>query len=128
MAYLARDAVRNGARLLINQTNDAWFDPLWGSRQHMALSVFRAVENRVPLVRAANTGISCAIDARGRISERLTDAEGRHDGPGFQLVQVRVPAEAWSRTFYARYGDVFAWLMLAAGLPAWAWAWRAKGT
>jgi apolipoprotein N-acyltransferase len=124
MAYLARDAVRNGARLLINQTNDAWFDPLWGSWQHMALSVFRAVENRVPLVRAANTGVSCAIDDRGRINERLVDAEGRHDGPGFQLALVRVPSAAGPATFYARYGDVFAWLMLVAGLPAWVWAWR----
>lgn len=126
MAYLARDAVRNGARLLINQTNDAWFDPLWGSRQHMALSVFRAVENRVSLVRAANTGISCAIDSHGRISERLVDAEGRHDGPGFQLAQVRVAASPGPTTFYGRFGDVFAWLMLVMALPAWIWAWRAN--
>lgn len=126
LAYLGRDAVRNGARLLVNQTNDAWFDPLWGSRQHMALSVFRAVENRVPVVRAANTGISCAIDARGKVQEKLTGADGRHDGPGFQLVNVLLPYDRMPLTFYTRHGDVFAWSCFAPGFIAWLLAWRAN--
>ncbi len=124
LAYLARDSVKNGARLLINQTNDAWFDPLWGSRQHMALSVFRAVENRVPLVRAANTGISCAINPRGQITDVLKDQQGRHDGPGFKLVTAQVPFDRMPLTVYTRYGDMFAWVCLGLGIPAWLWAWR----
>lgn len=124
LPYLARESVRNGARLLVNQTNDAWFDPLWASQQHMVLSIFRAVENRVPMVRAANTGVSCSIDALGRVHEKLRDRDGRHDGKGFQLVQTTVPPEEMSMTFYTRYGDVFAWACLGPGFMAWAWAWR----
>ncbi len=124
LAYLGRESVRNGARLLINQTNDAWFDPLWGSRQHLALSVFRAVENRVPLVRAANTGYSCAVDARGALREVLTGEQGRHDGPGFQLVSVEIPPDRMPLTFYTRHGDVFAWLCCAVGAVALALAYR----
>ena len=117
MPYLARRSVRNGARLLINQTNDAWFDPSAASRQHMILSVFRTVENRVPMVRSANTGYSCHIRATGEIREVLAGESGRHDGPGFQLVTVRVPPEDLPPTFYTRFGDVFAWACLALSLP-----------
>jgi apolipoprotein N-acyltransferase len=117
MPYLARRSVRNGARLLINQTNDAWFDPSAASRQHMILSVFRTVENRVPMVRSANTGYSCHIRATGEIHQQLAGESGRHDGPGFQLVTVRVPPDDASPTFYTRYGDVFAWVCLAICLP-----------
>jgi apolipoprotein N-acyltransferase len=126
LAYLARASVRNGARLLINQTNDAWFDPLWASRQHMVLSIFRAVENGVPMVRAANTGYSCAIDASGRVREVLVGENGRHDGLGFQLVSVRLPPDDMPLTFYTRHGDVFAWACLPIGLIALVFARKAK--
>ena len=98
--------------MLVNQTNDAWFDPSSASRQHMTHSVFRAVENRVPLVRSANTGISCAIDGFGRIS-------GNPLGPmthGFKTALVDVPSKEMPLTFYTRHGDVFAWTCVAAGL------------
>lgn len=124
LAYLGRASVRNGARMLVNQTNDAWFDPLWGSRQHLALSVFRAVENRVPLVRAANTGYSCAVDPRGRVKDLLVGDNGSHDGPGFQLTSVGVPPDDMPLTFYTLHGDVLAWAFLViAALPV-AQAWR----
>ena len=61
MAGLARDAVRHGARLLVNQTNDAWYDGTCGPVQHMTHCVFRCVENRVPALRCANTGVTCAV-------------------------------------------------------------------
>ena len=66
---LARKEVANGANLLVNLTNDAWFGRSCASIQHLAMAVFRAVENRRSLVRAANTGISCFIDPAGRISQ-----------------------------------------------------------
>jgi apolipoprotein N-acyltransferase len=78
----------------------------------------------VPLVRAANTGISCAIDVRGQVQERLRDADGRHDGPGFQLATVQVPHDRMPLTFYTRHGDVFAWSCLGPGILAWLVAWR----
>jgi len=124
LAYLGRASVKNGARLLINQTNDGWFDPSAASRQHMALAVFRAVENRVPMVRSANTGYTCAIDARGQIREMLTGENHRHDSSGFQLVTVHVPDQDMKYTFYTRHGDLLAWLCLLPGLGVWLMAWR----
>jgi apolipoprotein N-acyltransferase len=124
LPYLARHSVRNGARLIINQTNDAWFDPSWASRQHMALAVIRTVENRVPMVRSANTGYSCHINALGQIRETLVSENGRHDGAGFQLATVHVPPDLMALTFYTRYGDVMGWICLLIGITAFAPACR----
>lgn len=64
---LARTLANNGAKLLVNITNDAWFGRSNASIQHMSMAVFRAVENRRSLARSANTGISCFITPTGRI-------------------------------------------------------------
>ena len=64
---LARAMVQNGAHLLVNITNDAWFGRTSAAFQHFSMAVFRAVENRRYLARAANTGISGFIDPCGRI-------------------------------------------------------------
>ncbi|MDO3379554.1 apolipoprotein N-acyltransferase [Geoalkalibacter halelectricus] len=66
---LARDFVRQGSDLLINITNDAWFGRSSAPYQHLAMSRFRAVENRVWLARAANTGISAFVTPSGRVLE-----------------------------------------------------------
>jgi|APTNR8051073442_1049403.scaffolds.fasta_scaffold00090_65 apolipoprotein N-acyltransferase len=113
--HLARAAVRNGARLLINQTNDAWFDPYAASRQHMIQSILRAVENGVPLVRVANTGVSCVIDRRGVVSARLENEQGGTRFAGFKLTEVRPAPPGMPLTFYTRQGDL---LPAAAGLAA----------
>lgn len=126
VGYLGRDSVKNGARLIVNQTNDAWFDPSGASRQHLALAVFRCVENRVPMVRSANTGYTCAIDARGKVQEILTMEEGRHDGSGFLLATVHLPPDIMEYTFYTRHGDVFAWACIPLGLFGLTLAWRAR--
>jgi apolipoprotein N-acyltransferase len=70
---LSRNFVKKGADFLVNITNDGWFKETKAPYQHLAASVFRAVENRVPLVRAANTGVSCFIDSRGRIKAKITE-------------------------------------------------------
>ncbi len=67
---LARESVRQGSDLLINITNDAWFGKSSAPWQHLAMARFRAVENRVWLARAANTGISAFIAPSGRIVEQ----------------------------------------------------------
>ena len=107
LAELARADVRAGARMLVNITNDAWFDERVAPRQHMLNAVFRAVENRVPMVRAANTGVTCAIDSSGRVTAFLSDGAGRTDGPGVLWVDVPVPDDAAPLTFYARFGDMY---------------------
>ena len=103
--YLARDLVRNGAQFLVNQTNDAWFDGTCGAVQHMSHCVLRCVENRVPVVRAANTGVTCVIDSVGR-ADILQDG-GRVTGfAGFKLSTMKIGDESRALTFYTRHGDV----------------------
>lgn len=101
LPYLARRAARNGASWLINQTNDSWFDPDCGSVQHVAHAVFRCVENRRPMVRCANSGITCSIDSKGRIKQTLKPRT-----QGFHTVTVS-PAPP-KQTVYTRFGDLFA--------------------
>jgi apolipoprotein N-acyltransferase len=67
---LAREYVRQGSGLLVNITNDAWFGKSSAPWQHLAMARFRAIENRVWLARAANTGISAFIAPSGRILQQ----------------------------------------------------------
>ena len=114
---LSRKAVRDGARVLVNQTNDAWFDGTALSRQHMVQSVFRAIENRVPVVRAGNTGLSCLITIDGKIHFLRPDdpAIGKSlmGAVGCDLY----PADAFP-TVYRRFGDLLYQLLLAPVLGA----------
>jgi apolipoprotein N-acyltransferase len=64
---LARAYVNQGSDLLVNVTNDAWYGYSSAPYQHLSMARFRAIENRIWLVRAANTGISAFIDPSGRI-------------------------------------------------------------
>ena len=63
---ISRRLARNGAGILVNVTNDGWYMKTAAPYQHLHFNVFRAVENRRPLVRCANTGISAFIDEKGR--------------------------------------------------------------
>ncbi len=66
-----REWPARGARALVLATNDAWFGTRAGPQQHLVQARFRAIEQGMPLLRAANTGISAAIDAQGRVLARL---------------------------------------------------------
>ncbi|MCK4507654.1 MAG: apolipoprotein N-acyltransferase [Desulfuromonadales bacterium] len=87
---LAREYVRQGSDLLVNITNDAWFGKSSAPWQHLAMARFRAIENRVWLVRAANTGISAFVSPSGKIVQQsdlfetalLTGAVGLGARPG----------------------------------------------
>ena len=68
---LTRQFVDRGATFLVNITNDAWFGKTSAPFQHLSMVTLRAVENRVPIVRAANTGISALIDSSGRVKSAL---------------------------------------------------------
>jgi apolipoprotein N-acyltransferase len=107
VADVARGFVLAGAQLLVNMSNDAWFDPSSCSRQHMLHSVLRAVENRVPVLRSCNTGVSCCIDRFGHVYDTATDAQGRTSGAAFRNTLVSLPPPGAPQTFYTRHGDWF---------------------
>jgi apolipoprotein N-acyltransferase len=98
--------------VLLNLTNDAWFGMSTGPYQHLASARLRAVEEGLPLVRAANTGISAVIDPYGRVIRRLALGERG-------VLDVAVPAPLSAPTFYARMGNwpflVLAVLLLGVG-------------
>ncbi len=109
--YLSRAQVANGARLLVNITNDAWFGKTAAAYQHLSMAVLRAVENHVCLARAANTGISAFIDGTGRL---LWTSE-------LYVPEAHALELAWlpGGSLYTQIGDAFAWacvVILGLGL------------
>jgi apolipoprotein N-acyltransferase len=101
---LARQFVLAGANLLVNVTNDGWFLRSAASRQHLAHAVFRCVETRLPMVRAANTGVTCFVNEFGHVTQTLLDENGSQFTEGTLLGQVAIPTNA-EPTFYVRYGE-----------------------
>jgi len=95
-------AVAEGAEVLVNVANDGWLDGEWGvaSRQHFAMTVFRAVETRRPLVRAATTGVSGVIDPFGRVVAATA--------PNTAAVASATIHPRQGLTPYVRFGDAFA--------------------
>jgi len=111
VAPLARNATLAGARWLVNQTNDAWFDPSSQSEQHLAHAVFRCVENRIPMARCCNTGISALIDAYGNVGLRTEPMTGTVDS-GYLFPRYR----NMEHTFYTRKGNVVGKVSLVGGI------------
>ncbi|MBI4335574.1 MAG: apolipoprotein N-acyltransferase [Candidatus Omnitrophica bacterium] len=87
---LSHKFIKNDAQFLVNITNDAWFMETSAPYQHAAASVFRAVENRVPVVRAANTGLSCFIDRTGRIYDKVSDGKKDIFVVGYKTTEIKV--------------------------------------
>jgi apolipoprotein N-acyltransferase len=113
---LVRGLVRGGARLMVNMTNDAWFGRTSGPEQHLTMYPFRAVEHRVAVVRAANTGVSAFIAPTGRIERRMDLFER---GTLTEAVPLRA---GW--TLYGRIGDWPGLASLGLTALALAGAWR----
>lgn len=103
---LVRKFFTKGGDFMVTITNDAWFGRTAGPYQHFAMAVFRAVENRKPVVRAANTGISGLIDSSGRVTAAT---------PIFtrQVLTGQVNMDN-TLTFYTKYGDIFSYLCIVA--------------
>jgi apolipoprotein N-acyltransferase len=107
---LFREFVRGGARLMVNMTNDAWFGRTSGPFQHLTMYPFRAIEHRIAVVRAANTGVSAFIAPTGQITRQLSLFTR---GTMIDRVPLRV-----GRTLYGRLGDWLVWLSMAASAVA----------
>ena len=110
-AALSRQAVQGGAQLIVQLTNDAWFGHTRAAEQHNAASVLRAVENRVPIVIASNTGPSQVIDAYGRVQARVA---GRFE----QGVAVAGVSVGTAGTPYSRTGELFSFGCVACAALA----------
>jgi apolipoprotein N-acyltransferase len=97
--WIARRLTSEGADVLINISNDGYLGPTAVMRQHLANTVFRAVENGRPLLRVTNTGLSASIRADGVVEEQT---------PAFQAdVRVWNVNGSQTKTFYTRNGDLF---------------------
>ena len=102
----ARDYKRERAEILVNITNDAWFGRTSAPYQHLSMTVFRAIETRLYLVRAANTGISAIIDPKGEILSRTGIFERTTLTGDVKIID--------EKTCYAAYGDAFVYLCAIA--------------
>ena len=112
---LARQYVQAGARVLVAITNDAWFGRSSAPYQHLAISTFRAIETRTPLIRAANTGVTAIVDQNGHISS-MTGIFVE----GFRTGEIKPGS---GKSLYLAIGDAPAWLcvLVTAGIALLAW-------
>ncbi len=104
---VSRDRVLDGAQVLVNVSNDAWFGRTWGIEQHFMMGRMRAVETQRYVLRAGNTGITAVIDPYGRVLQRSP-------------IQQRLALEAkyalqTGKTIYVQFGD---WAVLLAAILA----------
>jgi apolipoprotein N-acyltransferase len=123
--HLVRQYASPETDFLLNLTNDGWFGQGAAQWQQAANAVFRAVENGLPLVRCANNGLTCWIDATGAMHEVYFGDSRDIYGAGFKTARIPLRPDAAPRppTIYNRYGDWFGWaclglcgVMLAPGL------------
>lgn len=101
---LVRKFYSKNGDFIVTVTNDAWFGKTAGPYQHFSMAVFRAIENRKPVMRSANTGISGFIDSNGRIIKR-TELFQR------QVLTGEIKTDN-TLTFYSRYGDLFTYFCM----------------
>ncbi len=102
--------VRQGAGAIFIITNDGWWKNTTGYQQNLALSSIRAIETRRPVIRSANTGISCFIDIRGKIKNK-SDWWVPAVIKGRFVYEDRV-------TFYVRFGDYLMYVAIVLSILA----------
>ncbi len=117
----SRQIAEMGATAIVNITNDSWFGRSAASSQSLAMAVFRAVENRIPVLRAAQSGISAIISQTGEITKETglfieTTAYG-----GFT-------PKTGPMTLYTYSGDVFAWICMFGAACFWVMAYRKRNS
>jgi len=110
--------------MFINFSNDGWFAD-WdaGRRQHLLAARWRCVELGVPMVRCVNTGVSCAVGARGQIlEEHLAEKSGNERTEGVLLASVPIDLDR-RPTIFERVGLIPAYGVMALGLAGSAVLW-----
>ncbi len=111
---LFRQYIKEGAQFMVNIGNEAWFGKSAGPNQFLSINIFRAIENRVFMVRCNNTGISCFIDPYGRVVDRVRSEEGQDIFVRGMLTGEVIPLN--SNTIYTRHGDWLVWLSIGVSL------------
>jgi apolipoprotein N-acyltransferase len=123
---LARRFAGLGAQVFVTMTNDGWFLRSAASWQHFRHAQFRCVETKLPMVRAANTGVTGVIDRYGRPTHILQNDGGDTFIEGVLLAEVAVPVQP-ARTFYTLNGEVFSLACLGVVAVACGWAFFRRG-
>jgi apolipoprotein N-acyltransferase len=113
--HVTRSSVEARTDFLVNITNDGWFGTGAAQWQHAMSALLRTVENRRPLIRCTNNGITCWIDSYGRVQQVFQDPAGTAYGKGFMNFELPLPARHQPLTFYTLHGDVFGWICSAVG-------------
>jgi apolipoprotein N-acyltransferase len=106
VASLLRKFRKDGVDFMVNITNDAWFCNSSELDQHLATMVFRAIENRICIMRAANTGISSFVAPSGEIYDYLSRNGKYREIDGVLNNKIRLADK--TNTWYTKHGDVFA--------------------
>ncbi|MEW6108633.1 MAG: apolipoprotein N-acyltransferase [Nitrospirota bacterium] len=101
---MVRKFYTDGGDFILTITNDAWFGMTSGPYQHFSMAVFRAIENRKPVIRAANTGISGFIDSNGRIRSKTSLFRKA-------TLSDQIKSDG-TMTFYTKYGDLFSYICI----------------
>ncbi len=101
---MVRKFYKNGGDFIVNITNDAWFGKTSGPYQHFSMAVFRAIENRKPLIRSANTGVSGFIDSNGRILSKTSLFKR-------EFLKSDIKTDR-TLTVYTKYGDIFSYFCI----------------
>ena len=118
LPFATRMYKKESAEILVNITNDAWFGTTSAPYQHLSMTIFRAVETRLYLVRAANTGISAIIDPRGHIVEQTNIFQ--KDALKGKVKFLKIP------TFYAEYGDILVSVCFMLSILCLLWSWKGR--
>lgn len=126
VARLTRKFVRERPQVIVNVTNDGWFQMSEGGLQHFRNSLFRCIELRRPMVRCANRGVTGIVSAAGstvdpytKSDRRLLDENGSHFHRGYLHASAYL-LDQEGLSFYAKYGD---WFAVSGLLVAFLWAW-----
>jgi len=108
-----REMYKNGARAYLNLTNDSWSQSKVCQRQHLAMAIFRSIENRVPTVRSTTSGITCVINSKGKVIKQTEEFR-----ESCLISEVEVINKNRASTLYTRFGDLCGWatVILTLGL------------
>ena len=109
-----RQAAKLNPDVLVNITNDSWFGTSPGAEVHLINSMFRTIENDMPMLRACNTGVTAYLDNRGVVKQVLADKDGKR--VAIQgILQGTLESLPPRQTLYRVYGE---WIVLISGVVA----------